>query len=168
MKAPIRLNSKGNEVIAWCLVNIRSCFFLSNHCRYMCCCHWCLLHHIYVSRFSNDKIHQSMEVMFGNKNIHLLLGVAREKVGDLSLNMCSTFQSSNSNSIPKCAMSCVIHSFSQGHQNKWIFRLSMIWSHWHCKRWVTIGCGKPRRIHSVVRKWVDNKRNAGVIGRANN
>jgi hypothetical protein len=45
-----------------------------------------------------------MEVVFNNKNIHSSTSVAREKVGDLLLNMCSTLQNNNSNNIPKCIM----------------------------------------------------------------
>ncbi len=47
-----------------------------------------------------------MEVVFGNKNIHLSLDVAREKVGDLFLNMCSTIQNNSYDNIPKCIMGC--------------------------------------------------------------
>jgi len=42
-----------------------------------------------VNWINNDNVHQSLEVVFGDKDIHSLLGVAREKVGDLFLNMCS-------------------------------------------------------------------------------
>jgi hypothetical protein len=108
VKAPIRLNNKGNEVIAWCSIDIRSCLLLSNHCRCKCCSHRFLLHHICVSRVSNDEVQQSMEAVFGNKNIHLLSGVAKEKVGNFLLNMCSTFQSNNCNNISKCVVSCYI------------------------------------------------------------
>jgi hypothetical protein len=44
----------------------------------------------------------------------------------------------------------------------------MVWPHWHHKRCATIGCGKPRWVCSVVRKWVDDKRNVGVVGWTNN
>jgi hypothetical protein len=47
-----------------------------------------------------------MEVVFGNKNIHLSLDVAREKVGDLPLNMCSVFQSNSYNNTLKCVVRC--------------------------------------------------------------
>jgi hypothetical protein len=63
----------------------------------------------YVSRVSNDNVHQSLEVVFGDKDIHLLLGVAKEKVGDLPLNMCSTLQNNSCNNIPKCVMGyCIL------------------------------------------------------------
>jgi hypothetical protein len=39
------------------------------------------LHHIYVSQVNNDDVHQGLEIVFGDKDIHLLLGVAREKSG---------------------------------------------------------------------------------------
>ncbi len=55
----------------------------------MCCCYWCSLHHIYASWLNNDNVHQSLEVVYDNKDIHVLLGVVKEKVGNLPLNMCS-------------------------------------------------------------------------------
>jgi hypothetical protein len=32
----------------------------------------------------------------------------------------------------------------------------------------TIRCGKPKQVHNAMRKWVDDKQNVGVVGRANN
>jgi hypothetical protein len=55
----------------------------------MCYCHQCSLHHICVSWANNDNIHQGLEPIFGDKDIHLSLGMTREKVGNLPLNMCS-------------------------------------------------------------------------------
>jgi hypothetical protein len=106
MKTPIRFNSNGNEVIAWCSLNVRSCLLLNTHHRCMCCCCQCSLHHIYVSWINNDDVHEGPEVVFGDKDIDSSLGVAREKVEDLFLNMCSTFQSNSCNNIPKCIMCC--------------------------------------------------------------
>jgi len=106
MKTPIRLNSKGNEFIAWCSFNVGLCFFLSNHRCCMCCRHQCSLHHIGASQVNNDKVDQSTETISGNKNIHLLLGVAREKVGNLLLNMCFSFLNNSFNNIPKFVMKC--------------------------------------------------------------
>jgi len=45
-----------------------------------------------------------MEAIFGNKNIHSLSNVAKEKVGDHPLNMCFTLQSNSYNSISKCVV----------------------------------------------------------------
>jgi len=64
----------------------------------------CSLHHICVSQVNNDNIHQSLEALFGDKDIHSLLSVVREKVRDLPLNMCFTFQSNSYNNILKCVM----------------------------------------------------------------
>jgi hypothetical protein len=44
----------------------------------------------------------------------------------------------------------------------------MVWAHKHCERWAIVGCGKPKQVHGVVRKWVKDKRNVGVVGQANN
>jgi hypothetical protein len=70
----------------------------------MCCHRRCLLHHIYVSWVNNDNIQLGPKPISNDKNIHLLSGMAREKVEDLPLNMCSTFQNNSCDSISKCIM----------------------------------------------------------------
>jgi hypothetical protein len=62
----------------------------------------------------------------------------------------------------------IVCSLPQGQQNKWVPRSSMVWPHWHHERWTIVGCGKPRWVQNVVRKWVIDKRNVGVVGRTNN
>ncbi len=106
MKITICLNGKGNEIIIWCSFSIGFCLFLNNHRCYMCCHRRCSLHHICVSRINNDNVHQSSKTIYGDKNIHSSSNVAKEMVGDLLLNMCSTFQSNNCNSVTKCFMGC--------------------------------------------------------------
>jgi hypothetical protein len=106
MKTPIRLNSKGNEIVIWCSFDVGSYFLLNSHHYYMCYSHWCSLHHIYANRISNDKVHESTETISSNKNIHLLSDVTREKVRDLPLNMCSIFKNNIYNNILKCVMGC--------------------------------------------------------------
>jgi hypothetical protein len=106
MKTPICFNSKGNEVIAQCSFNVGSCLFLNNHHRYMCYRHQCLLYRIYENRINNDNVHQNTKAISGSKNIHSLLGMVKEKVGNLPLNMCSLLQSNNCNNIPKCLVRC--------------------------------------------------------------
>jgi hypothetical protein len=32
----------------------------------------------------------------------------------------------------------------------------------------TIRCGKPKEVHSVIRKWINDKQNASVVGWVNN
>jgi hypothetical protein len=59
-----------------------------------------------MSRVNNDNIHQSLEAVFGDKNIHSLLGVVRENMGDFLLNMCSILQNNSWNNILKCVMGC--------------------------------------------------------------
>jgi hypothetical protein len=59
-----------------------------------------------VSCVSYDDVHQGSKVIFSDKDIHLLLGVARQKVRNFPLNMCSIFQNNNYNSISKCIVSC--------------------------------------------------------------
>jgi hypothetical protein len=101
-ETPIHLNSKGNEVIVWCSFTIWLCLLLNSHYPYMCYRCQCLLHRISASRINNDNIHQGLEVISGDKDIHLLSNVVNEKVGDLPLNMCSTIRSNNYNNISKC------------------------------------------------------------------
>jgi len=143
IKTPICLNSKGNEVITWCSFDVGLCLFSSNHRRCMCCCSRCLLHHIYASWVSKDNVCQSMQVVFGNKNIHLSSSVTREKVG-------ASFWTRVL--LSKAIVTIIfwsvwwvdVRSFPQGHWNKWVLRSSMVWPHWHCERCVIVGCGKPR------------------------
>ncbi len=59
-----------------------------------------------MSQVSNDKVHQSMKTLSNNKNIHLLLSVAKEEVGNLLLNMYFVIQNNNCNNISKCVMGC--------------------------------------------------------------
>jgi hypothetical protein len=46
---------------------------------------------MYANQVNNDDIHQGLEVISNDKDIHLSLGVVSKKVGDLPLNMCPTF-----------------------------------------------------------------------------
>jgi len=161
MKTPICLNSKGNEVIAWCSFNIWPCILLSNHHHCMCCCCQCSLHHICTSQINNDEIHQHAQVIFGDKDIHLLLNVAREKVGDLPLDMCSTLQNNSYDNISKCIMGYYMFIPTRAPNQ-------MVWPHWHHERWEIGRCKKPKQVHSVVRKWARDKWNIGLVGQVNN
>jgi hypothetical protein len=44
----------------------------------------------------------------------------------------------------------------------------MVWPHLHHERWTTTRCGKPRQVHSVVKKWAEDKWNVNVVGQVNN
>jgi hypothetical protein len=79
MKAYVRLNNNGNEIITWCSFNIGSCLLLNNHHHCMCYHRWYSLHHICASRINDDNVHQSTKVVSNNKNIHWLI-MAKEKV----------------------------------------------------------------------------------------
>jgi hypothetical protein len=67
-----------------------------------------------VNQVSNDNIHQSSKTISYDKDIHLLSSVAREKVGDLSLNMCFIFQSNNCNNILKCVIGYYMFTLARG------------------------------------------------------
>lgn len=98
MKTLICLNNKGNEIIALCLSTCRIVFFLSNHHRCMGYYHQCSLHHICISKVSND---QGLEVIFNGKDICSLSDVTREKVGNFLFNICSIIQSNSCDNILK-------------------------------------------------------------------
>jgi hypothetical protein len=167
MKTPICVNSKGNEIITWCLISIWSCFLLNNYHHYMCYYHRCLLHHICVNWVNNDNVHQVLEVVYGDKDIHSSSGVAKEKVKNPFLNMCCTFQNNNYDNILKCVVGCYTFIFAR-HWNKWVLMSSMVWPHWHHEKWAIVGYDKPRWVHNVIRKWVEDKWNVGVVGWINN
>ncbi len=54
--------------------------------------------------FESGQQWQHFEVIFGDKDIHSLLCVTREKMGIFFLNMCFTLQSNSFDSIPKCVV----------------------------------------------------------------
>jgi len=60
------------------------------------------LHHICANWINNNDIHQGLEAISGDKNIHLSSGVMREKVEELILNMCYTLQNNSCDNIAKC------------------------------------------------------------------
>jgi hypothetical protein len=68
----------------------------------MRCRRQCSLYHIYANWVNNDNVH----AISGDHDIHSSLGVAKEKMEDLFLNMCSTFQSNNYDNILKCVVGC--------------------------------------------------------------
>ncbi len=57
-----------------------------------------------MSQVNNDNVHQGLEDISGDKDIPSSSSVVREKVGDLLLNMCSTFQNNSCDNISKCIM----------------------------------------------------------------
>jgi hypothetical protein len=61
-----------------------------------------------------------------------------------------------------------VHSLLQRHQSKWVPWTLMVWPNWHRERWEIEKCEKPKRVHSVVRKWIGEKRNVGLVGQVNN
>jgi hypothetical protein len=65
-----------------------------------------------MNHVNNDDIHQGPKTVSGDKDIHLSSSVRRKKVGDLSLNMCSTLQTNNYDNIPKCIGGVLyVHSY---------------------------------------------------------
>jgi hypothetical protein len=74
-----------------------------------------------VNQVNNDNVHQSMEAISGNKNIHSLSSVMKERDGDLLLNMCSTLQSNSCNNILKCVVRLLyVHSHWDIETNEYL------------------------------------------------
>jgi hypothetical protein len=140
MKTPICFNNKGNEVIAWCLLSVWSCLLLSGQHHYMWCCCQCSLQHICANWVSNDNIHQGLEAIPNDKYIHLLSGATREKVDDLLLNMCSTFQNNNYDSILKCIVGYYMFTLERApkQMGTWIVNgmtTLTLWKMGYCRMW---------------------------------
>ncbi len=57
-------------------------------------------------------------------------------------------------------------SLTHGHQSKWILKSSMVCPYY--EKCATIRCDKPSWAHNIIKKWVEDKQNASVIGHANN
>jgi hypothetical protein len=60
-----------------------------------------MLYHIWVGQIGYENIYLRLKIVFGDKNIDLLLSEAGEKVGNLFLYVCSSFQNNSCNDIPK-------------------------------------------------------------------
>jgi hypothetical protein len=59
-----------------------------------------------VNWVNNHDIHQSLKVVFSDEDIHSSLDVAKEKVWNLPLKMCSIIQNNSYDSILKCIVGC--------------------------------------------------------------
>jgi hypothetical protein len=112
-KHPYVSIARGMKSSPLCSFNVWLCLLLNNHHYYTCYHCWCLLHHICASHVSNDNIHQGLKIVSSDKDIHASLDVARVKVGNLLLNMCSILQG-NVMTISQNVLWVVIHSLSRG------------------------------------------------------
>jgi hypothetical protein len=128
MKTPICFNGKGNEIIAWCLLNVWPCFFLSSHHCCMCYRHQCLLHHICASQVNNNNVHQGAEAIFNYKDsIHRWM--CQGKSWETSVWTCAPLSKTIVAIIFWNVSWVIVCSFLQGHWSKWVFRLSVVWPH---------------------------------------
>jgi hypothetical protein len=84
-------------------------------------------------------------------------------VGDLLLT-CAPLSKTIVVMVSRNVSRTTVRSLPHGHQSKWVFKLSMVWPHYHYERWATLRCGNPRWIHSAKNKWIDNKQNIDVVG----
>ncbi len=95
-----------------------------------------MLHHICANWVNNDDVHQGLKVISTDKNIHSSSGMAKEKVGDILLNMYSTLQINSHDSYLKCIVGWFTFIPTPRHQSEWILKSSTTWPHWHCERWI--------------------------------
>jgi hypothetical protein len=166
MKTPICFNSNGNDVIIWCSLNVWSCIFWVTIIA-TCVVVINVRYTIYV-RFESTMIMSiKVQKLFLVIRISIHHCVMKENVGDLLLT-CVPFSKVVVMRISWSVSWVVVHSFPQRNWSKWVRRSSMVWPHSHCERWATVGCGKPKWVHDVVRKWVKDKQNAGVVGQTSN
>jgi hypothetical protein len=102
-----------------------------------------------------------LKAISNNKNIDSLSSVVREKVGNLFLYVCSTFQNNNDNDISKNIVGCNVLTPT------WALK-EMLCPCWQCEKCLTIGCGKPKQVHNVIWKWTKDKQNVSVVRHVNN
>ncbi len=70
---------------------------------------------------SNDNVHQNLKTIYGDKDIHSSSNVTREKVVDLLLNVCSTFQNNSCNIILKCVVGFYTFTFTRAPKQMGIY-----------------------------------------------
>jgi hypothetical protein len=90
-----------------------------------------------------------------------------KKVGNLSLYMCFTFQNNSCNGIPKSIVhySALTPAWALKQINTQIINGMSTLTTWKC---AIVGCGKPRWVLNIVKKWTKDKWNVGVVGWINN
>ncbi len=59
-----------------------------------------------MNRVNNDDVHQGLEIVSSDKDIHSLSNVVREKVGDLYFKHVFHIQNNSCNDNLKCIMGC--------------------------------------------------------------
>jgi hypothetical protein len=102
-----------------------------------------------------------LKAIFNNKNIDPLLSVVGEKVGNLSLYVCSIFQNNNDNDISKIIVGCNVLIPT------WALK-EMLCPCWQCEKCLTTRCCKPKQVHNVIWKWTKDKQNVSVVRHVNN
>jgi hypothetical protein len=128
MKAPICFNSKGNEIITYCSFGIGPCLLSRSHCCYMCYCRQCSLDHIVQVgsiMTMSIKVWKSSLVI----KISTYHRVWRRTRWETSILTCVPLSKAIVPTILQSVLWAIICSFSQGHQSKWVRRLSMVWPH---------------------------------------
>jgi hypothetical protein len=98
------------------------------------------------------------------KNIDLSLSVMGKR-RETFLYMCAPLCKTIVMTISRKMSWDVMHSLPHEHPSKWIPKSSMICSQWKHERCVIVGCGKPRQVHNVLRKWIQDNQNANMVGR---
>jgi hypothetical protein len=152
MKTPIHLNNKGNNVIICSSLGKWPCLLPSSSIHYT------------ISLWVESTMIISIKVqkLFLVIKISIYRWVWWRKRWETSFLACVPFSKAIAMTISQSVSWVVICSFPQGHLSKWVHRSSMVWPHWHFERLATMGCGKSKWVHDVVRKWIKDKQNAGV------
>jgi hypothetical protein len=91
-----------------------------------------------------------------------------DKRWETSLCMCATFSKVIVVTVSWRILWDAVCSPMHRHQNKWTPKPSMASPLWQCEKCAIIGCNKSRWVCNVVRKWVEDKWNVGVVGWINN
>ncbi len=105
--------------------------------------------------------------LFLMRRISIRCWVWQGKRWEISFWTCAPFSKIIVAIVSRSVSWVVVCSLPQEHRNEWVRRSSMVWSHWHRKKGATIVCDKPKWVWGVVRKWIKDKWNASVVGRAN-
>ncbi len=112
----------------------------------------------------NDNIRQNSKTISNDDNIHSSLFTTKKR-WETSFNTWVKLFDVMVAMVSRNISWVTMRSFLREQHNKWIPKSSMVWHHERCG---TVGCGIPRRIQSVVRKWAKDKWNERVLGQINN
>jgi hypothetical protein len=156
METTVGLYGKGNEIISWPSLYVGLCFVLSGNYCYMWYHCWSMLHQIYMSQISNDNVHQGTQTISNDDNIHSSLCVVGKRWKTF-LCMWVPLYNAIASVLSRYVSWVTMCSFMHGQHSKWIPNSSMVWPHSHHEICKIVKCDIPKRIWSVIKKWVEDK-----------